>query len=156
MPPAADRALARVTPGWGGCWIYTGRTSNNGYGMLKSNGITKMAHRIVYEDRVGPIPNGLQLDHLCHSTHPSCPGGRGCWHRRCINPAHLEPVTGAENNSRSLSPTAVNARKQYCIRGHEFTSENTRLRTSRRPGRAVERTCRACQRDWRRRRQAAQ
>jgi len=156
MPPAAERALARVTPGWGGCWIYTGRASGNGYGMLKTRGVTKVAHRIVYEDQVGPIPDGLELDHLCHSTHPSCPGGRSCWHRRCINPAHLEPVTGAENNLRSLSPSAVNSRKKSCIWGHEFTPENTRHRKPKKPGQQPYRACRACHREGRHRRKAAQ
>lgn len=124
--------------------------------MLKSAGVTKMAHRIVYEAMVGPIPADLQLDHLCHSTDDKCPGGRNCWHRRCINPAHLEPVTGFENNLRSLSPSAINTRKWRCIRGHEFTPENTRLREPKKPGREPYRVCRACSRDWRRRRKAAQ
>lgn len=154
MPLAAERALSRVTPGWGGCWIYTGRISKNGYGTLREGGRTAMAHRVVYTDRVGPIPDGLQLDHLCHSTDSSCSGGRGCRHRRCINPAHLEPVTAFENNLRSLSPSAVNTRKQKCIWGHEFTPENTRLRRPKKPGRRPMRICRACHREHRRRRQA--
>jgi hypothetical protein len=153
---AAERALTRVTPGWGGCWIFTGRISPKGYALIKAAGAMRSAHRVVYEAQVGLIPDGLELDHLCHSTDSACPGGRTCRHRRCINPAHLEPVTGRENNARGLSPSAVNARKQYCIRGHEFTPENTRLRQSRRPGRGLERACRACHRDWRRRRQTAQ
>jgi hypothetical protein len=70
------------------------------------------AHRAAYELLVGPIPAGLTLDHLCRTT-------------LCVNPEHLEPVTMRENALRGKGPTAVNARKTHCKRGHEFTPENT-------------------------------
>lgn len=73
-----------------------------------------MAHRMAYEELVGPIADGLQIDHLCRV-------------RCCVNPAHLEPVTQAENIRRGVSPTAANRRKTHCKHGHEFTTENTRL-----------------------------
>lgn len=68
----------------GNCWVWLGALSPEGYGRVG----TKYAHRIVYEQHVGPIPPGLQLDHLCRNT-------------RCVNPAHLEPVTRAENLARA-------------------------------------------------------
>lgn len=71
-----------------------------------------LAHRYAYELLVGPIPEGLHIDHLCRV-------------RLCVNPAHLEAVTCHENNRRSTSPTAVNAKKTHCPRGHEYTEENT-------------------------------
>lgn len=69
--------------GPGGCWLWTGSQDGKGYGKTGRGRI----HRIVYEELVGPIPDGLQLDHLCRV-------------RNCVNPAHLEPVTGRENVRR--------------------------------------------------------
>jgi hypothetical protein len=102
-----------------GCWAWTGPTDRGGYGMTTLGKQKVMAHRVVYELLVGPIPEGLHLDHLCRR-------------RECLNPAHLEPVTQAENNRRA------GAAKTHCIHGHEYTPENT----YRRP-RGV-RECRAC------------
>ena len=70
------------------------------------------AHRVVYEILVGPIPVGLELDHLCRN-------------RACVNPDHLEPVTTRTNLLRGYSPWACRARQTHCKRGHEFTPENT-------------------------------
>jgi hypothetical protein len=113
----------------GGCLIYTGPFNNRGYGTISTtvNGASASAsaHRVVYEALVGPIPTGLQLDHLCRT-------------RACVNPAHLEPVTRRENILRGESPSAVHARKTHCIRGHEFTPENTHTRSD------GSRSCRKC------------
>lgn len=89
----------------GDCIVWTGYTDKDGYGKYN----TIAAHRFAYEERVGVIPSGLQIDHLCRV-------------RSCVNPKHLEPVTAYENQRRS--PYSNISRKD-CRRGHEFTKENT-------------------------------
>lgn len=86
-------------------------------GLPPADGLPKRTakvHRVVYEALVGPIPDGMVIDHLCRQ--PSC-----------VNPAHLEPVTRRENVLRGLTLPAANARKTHCKHGHEFTPENTYL-----------------------------
>lgn len=114
-----------------GCWLWQGVTSS-GYGrVLPPKGKRRaLAHRLFYEILVGPIPDGLTLDHLCRN-------------RVCVNPDHLEPTTLTENIRRGESPTAKNRRKTHCKWGHEFTEENT-LAHAGRPG---GRRCRTCERD---------
>jgi hypothetical protein len=107
------------------CWMFKGAY---GHGQFKVDGRSVMAHRYAYELVVGPIPDGMVLDHLCRKA-------------GCVNPAHLEPVTQAENVRRGVSAAAQNARKTHCKRGHEFTSENTRVTAN------GNRVCRACQRE---------
>lgn len=85
-----------------GCWIWQRAISRSGYGRISQNGKHLQAHRWYYEQKHGPIPEGLELDHLCHSEDPSCPGNE-CIHRRCVNPAHLEPVTHFKNMQRGRS-----------------------------------------------------
>lgn len=97
-----------------GCWLWIGCPKPNGYGVLRVGGKNVYAHRLSYELLVGPIPDGLTIDHLCGV-------------RNCVNPAHLEPVTRGENCLRGGSPLAQNARKTHCKHGHEFTVENTSL-----------------------------
>ena len=108
----------------GGCWEWTAAIDDNGYGRASVDGRMKYAHRIAYEAFVGPIPAGLQIDHLCRTRH-------------CVNPAHLEPVTNAENQRRAalfLEPA------QACLRGHAYTPENTYMHRGRR-------SCRECRRE---------
>lgn len=124
------------------CWPWTWAINGKGYGSIRRDGKTRGAHRIAYELSVGPIPDGMDLDHVCHSNDPSCAGGDACPHRRCCNPAHLEPVTPFVNWQRGQSPHAKDARKTHCAQGHEFTPENTRVY----PNRPNQRVCLTCKR----------
>jgi hypothetical protein len=116
-----------------GCWEWLGSKDGKGYGQMQNNGRTYLAHRVVYEIECGPIQDEMELDHLCRN-----PG--------CVNPAHLEPTTHAENVRRGVSPPAINARKTYCKRGHPFDDENTFIAKS------GKRRCRACDRERERQR----
>jgi hypothetical protein len=71
-----------------GCLVYTGKLNNHGYGVISVNQRTKMVHRLMYENEIGPIPGGLVLDHLCYNP-------------PCSETSHLEPVTQAENTRRA-------------------------------------------------------
>jgi hypothetical protein len=88
-----------VTPT--GCWKWLGVITPKGYGYFR-DGKMISAHRWSFSTFVGPIPDDLQIDHLCHTDDSSCPGGNDCPHRRCVNPAHLEPVTPQGNSLRGL------------------------------------------------------
>lgn len=114
------------------CWLWMPPPRSDGYGRIKFGRRIYAAHRIAYTLCVGPIPEGLQLDHV---------KDRGCTTRKCCNPAHLEPVTNRENSLRSESITAENARKTRCVMGHPFTPENTRWGHF---GKKTKRACRAC------------
>lgn len=138
LPTPEERFWAKVDKnGPGGCWLWTGALDAKGYGMWKpagrANSRSVKAHRWAYETLIGTVPDGLQLDHVCRV-------------RNCVNPfGHLEPVTGRENLMRSpITLAAINVAKTHCIRGHEFTPENTRITTARSPH--GERSCRACDR----------
>lgn len=112
-------------PHLGPCWIWTGAMYRKGYGaFMYRKGVVNMAHRWSYEHFVGPIPEGLHIDHLCRV-------------RCCVNPAHLEPVTHFENHQRGTFATAT-----HCRNGHEYTPDNIYIR----PSRPTHRACRACQR----------
>ena len=85
------------------CWPWTSVVPANGYGRFKAgghNGKVVGAHRLAYYFAYGPTE--AYLDHTCHSSSRDCPGGSACLHRRCCNPAHLEPVSHAENMARGV------------------------------------------------------
>ncbi len=124
-----------------GCWSWTGTLRGYGYGGFTVAGKPHRAHRWAYEQFVGPIPAGLQLDHTCHDP-ATCNEGEACPHRRCVNPAHLEPVTQTENARRGNAGRA-NREKTHCAQGHEFTPENTFFSLS---GPYRNRACRECYR----------
>lgn len=112
-----DRFWSKVQPcPMSGCWLWTAATHKRSqYGLFgvgsRKDGL-EYAHRYSYRRLVGEVAAKLDLDHLCRV-------------RCCVNPAHLEPVTRAENMRRS--PIASHIRKffTHCKRGHEFTPENT-------------------------------
>jgi len=122
-----------------GCWLWQASLSL-GYGKIGTDDGSRGAHRVSYKLFVGPIPEGYTLDHTCHTNDPTCPGGE-CIHRRCVNPAHLEPVTLAVNKARGQSLPAQNARKTHCDHNHEFTPANTYVTAE------GYRTCRTCRRE---------
>lgn len=96
-----------------------------GYGSFSINKDTRLAHRSSYILFRGAIPDGLEIDHVCHNRDKSCPGG-ACLHRRCVNPDHLEAVPHQINTLRSPVAIAARwARRTHCERGHEFNEKNT-------------------------------
>ncbi len=115
-----------------GCHEWTRLLDRYGYGHFCANNKHWKAHRWAYLHLIGPIPDGLQIDHLCRN-------------RKCVNPAHMELVDQRTNLLRGISFSAVNAAKTHCIRGHEFTESNTRI-SKHPPGRM----CKACQRAYKR------
>lgn len=86
------------------CWVWTGARFTVGYGQHTVNSAPVYAHRFSYELSMGPIPEGLTIDHLCHNADPDCPGGK-CAHKLCVNPTHLEPVSIVENFRRGRERT---------------------------------------------------
>lgn len=100
-----------------GCWEWTGALWSNGYGKpsTKIHG-TRLAHRAFYMEHVGPVADGVDVDHRCHNADPNCVRGPSCRHRRCVNPAHLEPVSRQTNLTR-----AINSRLICEQRGHDLT-----------------------------------
>lgn len=108
----ADRFWAKVEK-TETCWLWRAHRLPTGYGQFYFDGQMRYAHRVAYELFVGPIPAGLTIDHLCRV-------------RACVNPDHLEPVTNRENILRGVAPSALNARKTHCIRGHVFLRLDTR------------------------------
>lgn len=117
-----------------GCWEWTAAKDRHGYGVIgrgtREEGVAR-AHRVSYELNVGPIPEGLVIDHLCRN-------------RGCVNPAHLEVVSLGENTARGESHARlrdVMDARTHCKHGHEFTEQNTR-----RDARTGGKRCRECAR----------
>lgn len=123
----SERFLAKVEFQPDGCWYWTASVTNGGYGRFLAGDKTRVAHRVAYEWAKGPVPAGLQLDHLCRVRH-------------CVNPDHLEPVTARENVLRGEGSAAFNARKTHCKRGHELAGDNMFIKQG-------QRICRRCQLD---------
>lgn len=115
----------------GMCWLWTGSLDRNGYGCC-SAGLcgTRKAHRVAYQLVIGPIPEGLVIDHVA---------ARGCTSKACVNPAHLEAVPNRENLLRGKPGEA--RRRGACLSGHAYTAENTRWKPDGGP------VCRVCERE---------
>lgn len=122
-----DRLMANCRETVSGCWEWTASCGSHGYGQFWTGVSNDLAHRASYIVAVGPIPDGLQIDHLCRN-------------RKCINPEHLEAVTQQENMRRA-SEAQTACRKA----GHPFTPENTIITT------AGHRKCRTCYKESQRR-----
>lgn len=99
--PTEQRFHERTVRAPNGCLLWLGARTSWGYGEIQADGRTVYVHRWAYEQFVGPIPEGLDIDHRCHNSDPACPGGTSCYHRCCVEPSHLEPVTKADNNRRA-------------------------------------------------------
>lgn len=119
-------------PELGQCWEWKAGKNRQGYAKFREGATgskTISGHCFSYKYFIGKIPSGLQLDHLCCN-------------KSCVNPWHLEPVTGAENTFRGPSP---NRNKTHCKKGHKFTDINTWIEGPTKNGRFM-RHCRTCMR----------
>ena len=126
--PLLDRWLSKVPDRTEGrCWQWGAGKFSSGYGAISvcrpgKRPQNRPAHLVAYELFIGPVPEGMELDHVCHTQDESCPGGK-CVHRGCVNPAHLEPVTHLENMRRGRSPAARVARTGMCAKGIHSMSD---------------------------------
>lgn len=140
LPPVMASKVAEDTDTK--CWTWTGATQSSGYGCGRDQGGAWLAHRRSYELLIGPIPEGLTIDHLCRN-------------KKCINPAHMEPVTSAVNTRRGIDHRIAEEPTYPC--GHERTESNTITKT--RANGWINRTCRECNRiavrKWRQNRAGA-
>lgn len=123
-PPFLDYILSRCEIGI--CWSFESPRAD-GYGKVTRDGRQYLVHRAVWEELVGPIPDGMDIDHLCRN-------------RSCCNPDHLEPVPRLENFLRGYHQSADSLRRQVCKRGHPFEGN----RIVRKDGRTE---CRPCVRE---------
>lgn len=129
-----------VDPEGSGCRRWQGH-KRNGYCQIRWNGRRRPVHVVAHELWIGPIPKGLEVDHVA---------ARGCRWRDCINPEHLEAVTHAENVARRRPRQAPT----HCPRGHPLTPDNLCIGTrADRPG--PRKRCRLCFNDDRNARRAA-
>lgn len=125
--PVEPRFLAKVDK-TDTCWLWTAWIERTGYGRFWLDGWNQIAHRVAYELYVGPIPEGLEIDHLCRV-------------RRCVNPDHLEPVTTRENVRRMIPHrTSYQSLRDACPNGHPYDEDNTIVT-------ATGRQCLMCKRD---------
>jgi len=111
-----------------GCWLWKGSTMTSGYGQIRWGGKVRPVHRVVWELLRGSVPAEKQLDHLCRN-------------HICANPAHLECVSQKENVLRGVGPSAMNARKTHCPKGHPYAPENIQNRKD------GQRRCKQCHRE---------
>lgn len=122
-----DALCAPPTPT--GCVLWLGKPSRKGYGRFWDGERNVAAHKWSWEQKNGPVPEGLQLDHFRCDT------------SLCVEPDHCRPVTSRENNLRSNCVSSISAAKTSCSSGHEYTPENTRVLPR------GERVCKTCERE---------
>jgi len=114
------------------CLLWSGTINRKGYGTISIANVHRLVHRVMWQLEVGPIPDGLCIDHV---------RAHGCRHRNCANVAHLEPVTNRENLLRGDTITAACAAATHCPKGHPYDEANT----YRKP--RGDRNCRTCHRE---------
>ena len=124
------RMLRRTIRSENGCWIFTGATMSTGYGIVGNGarGGNILTHRLAVIVRDGFIPEGMTVDHACHDSYVCTE--RPCPHRRCVNPAHLEVMTLAENTQRQWE-------RDTCRKGHQLIVRKNGARR-----------CRTCQNEY--------
>lgn len=139
-----ERFWAKVDKSAGpdGCWLWTACIDHTGYGCFTVFKRHVAAHRFSYEETVGPITDGLVIDHLCRT-------------RACVNPRHLEPVTFRENCMRGVAPNVIAARTMICRQGHDMSAPRGFI-VKRRTNGTVSRRCRVCANAWNLRRYHAE
>jgi hypothetical protein len=119
----AERFFEKVDAS-GDCWEWTASLDDHGYGRFSlGRGKVTKAHKALWEMLHGPVPDGLELDHLCRNP-------------KCVRPDHVEPVTHRENVMRGL------VHRRFCVKGHDTY----------RVGRSSSRRCRECLREYDRQR----
>jgi hypothetical protein len=106
-------------------WLASVQVARGGYGQFRVRPRTLRAHVIAYTLLVGPVPEGMVLDHLCRNP-------------PCVNPAHLEPVTQGTNSRRGMAPTVIAFREGRCMKGHPMTPDNIAVKPD------GDRRCRVC------------
>lgn len=129
------------------CWPWKASKWANGYGQFAVEPLVRHqgAHIYAYETVHGKVPEGLVIDHECHNRDPKCRLDKQCPHRACCNPAHLSVKTRRQNVVDGKTIIRDNVLKTHCKWGHEFTPANTGRNNG-------ARVCRACRREWQRRR----
>lgn len=107
--PAIQNFVGHISLEENGCWNWIG-ADNCKYGIFTIDGKNVLAHRWAYEFHKGPIPKGLEIDHLCRN-------------KFCVNPEHLEAVT-AKENVRRAEKHRIRKKLTHCRKGHELTPDN--------------------------------
>ncbi len=140
-PTPMERFWRSFTVAENGCWVWTRARYGSGYGTFTWEGSTRGAHIFAYESMVGPVPDGLVIDHQCHNRDLSCAGGDDCPHRACVNPAHMDVTTRQQNTLRGRGEAAKYAARTECARGHDLNDP-----ANIRPNKHGARVCRECAR----------
>jgi hypothetical protein len=134
--PFAERVWEKVEKSDHGCWIWLAAKTPLGYGVIgrQDRRANILAHRATYELVHGPIPVGLEIDHICRN--PSC-----------VNPSDLEPVTHAENMRRGKWLNQASSKKTHCPQGHPYSGDNLYFHINKSHPNGA-RHCRTCRREW--------